>query len=349
MKTFKTDNLTVGYGQRAILGDLQFEAVKGKIIAVLGANGSGKSTALRSICGLLPILQGAIYLDELDLHNYTSEQLSRELAVVLTDNRVETEFLTVRDMVSLGRYPYTSFNGKLTAADEAVIDDALMTVGIGDLAESELTKLSDGQRQKVLLARALTQATPLIILDEPTGFLDLGSRHELMGILRRLVREKQIAVILSTHDLDLVLKYCDVAMLVGSGKVLSCGAVEEVLTAENVAALYNLKNIRYSTDLGNTELSVAGKPEVFVIGGNGSATAIYRSLVKEGRCFATGILATNDLDYYTASAMGSSIISIAPYTPISDSDVIAARLLMQQCREVIVADGCPEKSLQILS
>ena len=198
----KCENLHIGYGNRVIQHDLSFSLPDGAITALLGANGCGKSTLLRTLAGLQPALSGT----------YSPEPNEKTVALVLTE-RLSVESATVRDVVAMGRYPYTSFLGTLTAADHRIVTEAMEQVGVADLADTFYNDHSDGEKQRILIAKALAQQTPVILLDEPTAHLDLPSRINTLRLLRAIAHEQGKTILISTHELDLALRTADQVLL----------------------------------------------------------------------------------------------------------------------------------------
>lgn len=339
----KTSKLAVGYGSRTVVEGINLEALKGQLICLLGPNGSGKSTILRCLAGLLAPLKGAVYLKGRSLSALESKDLAQTLAVVLTE-RPSPGLVTVFELAAMGRYPYTSFFGRLSGEDREKTWEALHLVNAHDLAERYFGELSDGEKQKVLLARALVQDPEVIVLDEPTTHLDVKHRLEVMAILRQLTREKGITVLLSLHEIDLALKYCEMALLVKEGKILAWGPPEEVLSDEMVASLYDMESARFSHCLGGIELKSGGGTGVFVLAGAGSGASLYRLLNKHGFSVATGVIHENDIDCHVARAMGASIVGEKPFEEISAGSLERAVFFGRQAASVIDA-GYPVGSL----
>lgn len=198
----KCENITIGYGTRVIQHDLSFILPDGELIALLGANGCGKSTLLRTLAGLQPPLGGT----------YSPVANEKTVALVLTE-RLSVESATVRDVVAMGRYPYTSFLGTLTAADRRIVNEAMEQVGVADLADSFYNDHSDGEKQRILIAKALAQQTPVILLDEPTAHLDLPSRIKTLNLLHDIAHTQGKTILISTHELDLALRTADRVLL----------------------------------------------------------------------------------------------------------------------------------------
>ncbi len=227
------DGLTTGYrgkGSHALLKRVAVQLDPGELVALLGPNGAGKSTLLRTLAGMQPALEGRVELMGTSLEALTPHQLARRVGVVLPE-RAAPGMLSAYDLVALGRYPHTGWAGRLRSHDEDVIRRAMHVVGVTDLARRNVATLSDGERQKVMIARALAQEPKVLILDEPTAFLDLPGRVEVMSLLSRLVRrpDTNCAVLLSTHDLDLALRTADRVWLLDRQGGLQTGPPNELL------------------------------------------------------------------------------------------------------------------------
>lgn len=206
------ENLTVGYksgsGQRVLMEHLDLDLAAGAVTALLGANGRGKSTLLRTISALQPPLDGKVLVDGMDISRCQPAQLARLLTIV-TGHTAGAGAFTVEELVRLGRQPYTGFFGRLSSYDKAVVAEAIEMVGVGHLASRHVATLSDGERQKVMIAKALAQQTPIIILDEPTAFLDVANRLELLMLLRDISHTQHKSVLMSIHDISSVMPIAD--------------------------------------------------------------------------------------------------------------------------------------------
>ena len=205
---FHLDQLTVGYNGKPLIDQIQVGIHKGEIVTLIGPNGSGKSTILKSITRQLKILGGKVLYEENDLHKLSYKELSTRMAVVLTE-RMRPELMTCHDIVATGRYPYTGRLGILSREDEDKVDEAMRIVHAEELGSRDFNAISDGQRQRVLLARAICQEPEIIVLDEPTSFLDIRHKLELLSILRSMAIEQGITVIMSLHEIDLAQKIAD--------------------------------------------------------------------------------------------------------------------------------------------
>lgn len=328
-------NLSVGYKDKTILAGLNLAFEAGHFISLLGPNGAGKTTLLRTLSRHLEPLGGRIDVLGRSLSSLSAMELAKIMAVVLTD-KVSPPLFTVFEFVALGRYPHTDFLGRLGPEDRSVVQNALTAVHAEDLAYRPFADLSDGERQKALVARALAQQPRLLLLDEPTIHLDLKHRVEVMAILRDLCRSRGITVVASLHDVDVAAKVSDRVALVKDGGLSDWGVPEAVLTGRAVAELYDFNDAEFNSHLGSIELRGDGRRgRAFVVAGMGSGALVYRMLAKRGFAIATGVLHTNDLDYYVARSLGAECTVQAPMEAINDMAMTAAAEQMEVCNVVI--------------
>ena len=213
------ENIKLGYGSRTLLDRTSATFGQGTLTALLGRNGAGKSTLLRAIAALGRIEEGSISLCGEELSTLNAEQIARRISFVTTD-KVRIANLSCRDVVALGRAPYTNWIGRMQDIDREIVSKALAAVGMGDFAHKPIDSISDGESQRVMIARALAQQTPIILLDEPTAFLDLPTRHEVCALLRRLAHEEGKTILFSTHDLDIAMAQCDMAAIIDSPQLI---------------------------------------------------------------------------------------------------------------------------------
>lgn len=220
-------HLSVGYKVgHAVVSDINLTLQSGKLASLIGENGVGKSTLLKTLTGFLPKLEGSLLLDGKDISEFSQRALARQISIVLTQ-KLDVQNLTVEEIVGLGRSPYTGFFGKLHANDQQIVDESITAVGIEKLKNRMIQTLSDGERQKVMIAKALAQQTPVIFLDEPTAFLDFSSKVETFQLLQRMAHEMGKLVLLSTHDLELAVRFSDTLLQV-NGDGLRTVSNEEV-------------------------------------------------------------------------------------------------------------------------
>lgn len=211
MTAITTNRLTVGYRGHRVVEDISLSLPCGRLVCLLGPNGAGKSTLLRTLCGFQPPIEGTVTISGSDITTMSAAEVARLVSVVLTD-RPLTPSLTAAEMVGMGRAPYTGFWGRLSDEDRRLVSEAMQTVGIAPLATRRMGRLSDGERQKVMIAKALAQHTPVIVLDEPTAFLDYPSKVAVMKTLARLAHDEGKTILMSTHDLELAAQLGDELM-----------------------------------------------------------------------------------------------------------------------------------------
>lgn len=332
----RTENLAAGYDGKAWIREISIHASRGEIVTLIGPNGAGKSTILKSIAGQLKPVGGVVSLDGRLREQWPETEIARRMAVMMTE-RTQPELMTCFDVAAMGRYPHTGRLGILSETDMGIVRDALAMVHAQNLADREFSRISDGQKQRILLARAICQQPQIILLDEPTSFLDIRHKMELLTILKTLVRKKQVAVLMSMHELDLAQKVSDYIVCVGENKIWKCGTPEEIFTAANMEALFGIRAESYQAEYGSVELTpVSGVPEVFVIGGNGSGIPVYRQLQRQGIPFAAGVLHENDLDYPVAKALAVQVVSEQPYEVIREETYEEALRVMKVCGKVIL-------------
>lgn len=334
-----TENMAVGYGGKPLIEHIRLRVRQGEILTLIGPNGSGKSTILKSLIRQLKLLCGTVCLDGQDMARMTELDVAKRLSVLMTE-RVRPELMTCEDVVSTGRYPYTGRLGILTAQDREKVREALELVHAGDLAGRDFSEISDGQRQRVLLARALCQEPEVIVLDEPTSFLDIRHKLELLSILKDMVRQRGLAVVMSLHELDLAQKVSDLVVCVHNNTIERYGTPEEIFTSDYIMELYGATRGSYNADYGCLEMErICGTPEVFVIGGGGSGIPVYRQLQRRGVPFAAGVLHENDLDHPAAKALASQVITERAFEPIGGAAFAQAAACLEACRLVL----CPLK------
>ena len=218
--------LSVGYTlSHPVISDINLELQSGQLACLIGENGIGKSTLLKTLTGFLPKLKGSLLLGNRDIESFSQRELARQVSIVLTQ-KPDVQNLTIEEIIGLGRSPYTGFFGRLRAEDRKVVDDAIATMGIEKLRGRMIQTLSDGERQKVMIAKALAQETPIILLDEPTAFLDFPSKAETFQSLQRMAHEKDKLILLSTHDLELAVRFADSLLEVKKGTLQTVSATE---------------------------------------------------------------------------------------------------------------------------
>lgn len=339
---FYADRLAAGYGKRPVAEGLSFHAGRGEIVTLIGPNGAGKSTILKTISGGLAPMGGELVLDGVPMERIPRKERARKLAVVFTE-KLQGELMTCRDVTAAGRYPYTGRLGLLSEKDQRAVDQALELVHGTDLGDRPFDRISDGQRQRIMLARALCQEPEMILLDEPTSHLDVKYKLEFLSLLREMARKKDLSVLMSLHELDLAERISDRVVCIKDGRMDRCGTPEQVFTPGYVEELFGMTAGKFDAAGGSVEFSVPGgavKPEdlpenaVFVIAGNGSGRQVFRKLQRENVPFVTGILFENDLDLPAAEALAAHVVKV-PLGPVPEEAVREARAWIRWCQRVI--------------
>lgn len=237
------DSLIVGY-KKPLIKDICFNVRGGEIMTLIGPNGSGKSTILKTLAGYLKKHGGEVYFEDSSAEKLSPNEKAKKLSVVLTE-RIKPELMTCRDVVETGRYPYTGRFGKLSQKDRDAVNRAVEMVEMPDFADCDFSEVSDGQRQRVMLARAVCQEPQIMILDEPTSYLDIHHKIIFLEILRKLAVENRIAVIVSMHELDLAQKISDFTICIKNGTVTHSGKPEEIFTDEIIRELFDIPEELY--------------------------------------------------------------------------------------------------------
>lgn len=335
----KIDGLAAGYGRKPLIEDISLELEKGQVLTLIGPNGSGKSTILKTITRQLKAIDGIVTIDGSDIFRMHSKELARQMSVVLTQ-RIETELMTCRDVVAMGRYPYTDYFGRLSDEDNRIVENSLKRVHALELADVSFNEISDGQRQRIMLARAICQQPDVMILDEPTSYLDIRHKVILLDILRNMSHEDGITVIMSLHEIDLAGKISDMLMCVDENHKVRLGTAREIFANDTIQKLYGIEGGSYDAVTGGVELAKpCGSPDILVIGGNGSGIPVYRKLQRKGIPFYAGVLYENDIDYRVAKALAADVISQKAFVPVSKNTEEKAYEVLNRV-SVVVDCGC---------
>ena len=337
---FETHDLSVGYGGRPLIEKINLSIEKGRILTLIGPNGSGKSTILKTITKHLEKIAGVVTIENDNISKWSNKELAKRLSVMLTE-RIDPELMTCEQVVAMGRYPYTNHFGSLTPGDRQVVEESLHMVRAEELAERPFTDISDGQRQRIMLARAICQQPEIIVLDEPTSYLDIRHKIELLDILRKMAREKNVAVVMSLHEIDLAAKISDQIICVKGDRIRLFGTPEQVFTGERVKELYELESGSFNTLFGSVELMAPeGEPEIFVLAGAGKGIPIYRLLQKSKHAFSTGVLFENDVDLQVASALAAHVTVAPAFGTFGERELNEAKRWIDRARCVVDA-GTP--------
>jgi len=346
--SLEIDRVSCRYESIEVLNSLSFSARGGEFVGVLGPNGSGKTTLLRTISRTLKPYEGVVLLNESDVYQMTNRGVAKEMTVVPQDSLIAFSF-TALDVVLMGRNPHLTRFQTESSEDLAIARKAMRLTGVWHLADRPITDVSGGERQRIVIARALTQKPRVLLLDEPTLHLDINSQIEIMDLLKNLCKENKIIVIAVFHDFNLAARYCDKLILLHDKKIVSLGKPEEVLTKGNISEVFgvgafvkrhpitnSLYVIPISTSLLASDIKKGGF-RVHVICGGGSGASLMTRLVR-GWNVTAGVLNVLDTDYEAAQMLGIPVASEAPFSPIAKEAYKENLRLIQQADTVIVTD-----------
>lgn len=284
-ETIDIKDLSIGYiskkGTKVIAHDIHAAIYSGELTCLLGANGAGKSTLLRTLSAFLRPLKGEIHIMGKQLKDYTDKQLATVIGVVLTE-KCHLRNMTVTELIGMGRSPYTGFWGTLTKSDIRIVEDAIALVGIEELKNRMVHTLSDGERQKVMIAKVLAQETPIIFLDEPTAFLDYPSKIEILHLLHRLSREMHKTIFLSTHDLELALQIADQVWLMDRQRGVLTGTPEDLALDGSLSGFFQRKGVAFDTLTGLYRIDNVFHTEIRLEGSGTKYAMVKKALCRNG-------------------------------------------------------------------
>lgn len=275
-------DLTIGYsGGKVVAPNLNATLERGNLVCLLGANGTGKSTLIRTLCGFQPALSGSVTIGGREVATLNAHDLAKELSVVLTD-RLSVPNATVEELVGYGRSPYTGFLGRMSKEDRAMVAEAMECCQIAHKRKELLSNLSDGERQKAVIAKAMAQDTPLIVLDEPTAFLDLPTRVEIMQLLRTLASKSQKSILMSTHDMELALQMADKLWILHRNGPLDVGSPEDLLLSGVFNNLFGQTNVQFDVRTGLFKVAYEYHATLPVAGHGFHFTLLRRAFARRG-------------------------------------------------------------------
>ena len=317
--------LRVGYPKKTVAADVEFTVHSGEILALVGPNGAGKSTLMKSIAGQLALQGGTVLLSGKNMTQLSPKETAKELSLLLTGQAIP-ELMTCREVVAAGRYPYTGKMGILGSEDWAKVDAAMARLHAEELAERPFDAISDGQRQRILLARALCQEPDVLVLDEPTSFLDIRYKLEFLSVVQQLSRRQHLTVVMSLHEVDLAQRISHKLACIKGDRVERFGTAEEIFVPGYIESLYGVTLGDFDFRGGSLELEKPqGQPRAFVLGGNGTGTPVFRQLQRQGIPFVAGVLWANDLDCPVARALAVETVELPAFAPVSPEALELAR------------------------
>ena len=328
MVTLKIGGIECFYGSTRVLDNIVFSANEGELIGVLGPNGSGKTTLIKSLSRVLKPKVGTILLDDLDVYTMKAREVAKKMAVVPQDTAIIFDYTTL-DIVIMGRNPHKKPLEAENEKDVAIARKSMELTKVWHLADRKMNELSGGEKQRVIIARALAQEPKVLLLDEPTSHLDVNHQLDIMDLLKELCKQKSLIMLAVFHDFNLTARYCDSIVLLKNGKIFSIGPLDTVLSPKNIQEVFQvnamirrhpLTNFLYVVPLScfNSNVPQQKTFAVHVIGGMGTGTLLMKSLVENGYKVTTGVLTVLDTDYETACVLGISVVSEAPFSTITE-------------------------------
>jgi iron complex transport system ATP-binding protein len=322
----KIDEIECSYGAVKVLTGLTFSIDGGSFTGIIGPNGSGKSTLLKSLSRVLKPVKGAVLLDEENLYSLDTREVAKRMAVVPQETAVNFSF-KVKEVVIMGRSPHLGLFQSEGREDFEVARQAMELTNTYHLADRLITAISGGERQRVIIAKALTQEPKIILLDEPTSHLDINHQIEILNLLKRLNRENNLTIIAVFHDLNLAAQYCDNLVLMKSGSIFTLGEPEAVLTTDNIKEVYGASVlIRKHPVTGHPSIillaqdsqGISKKGRVHVVCGGGAGAAVLGLLAGNGYDVSAGVLNSGDIDWETARFLDIKVAEEIPFLPISE-------------------------------
>jgi len=337
------------YGSVKVLEGVSFSVNSGELVGLLGPNGSGKTTLLRAISRTLKPKVGTVLLNEADIFSMKSSDVAKNLAVVPQSSSLEFDF-TALDLVLMGRHPHMRRFEREDQTDLEIAKEAMMLTNTWHLAEKPINELSGGERQLVMIARALAQKPKVLLLDEPTSHLDINNQIGIMDLLKKICTEKGIATLAVFHDFNLAARYCDLAILLQKGKIFAMGKVDEILTEENIRKVFNVEVMVRRHSITNSlyivpisqlqEIKPSKNLKIHIICGGGTGSPLIKLLCRNGYYITAGVLNLLDSDYDECLMLGIPTVSEAPFSPITNENHERNLSMIDQADIVILSNVC---------
>jgi iron complex transport system ATP-binding protein len=344
MVKIEVKDLSFRYNSNPILNNLKFLVEKGSFVGIVGPNGAGKTTLLRCISRLLEPSANSVFLGDVDIQRIPLSDLAKKVSVILT-SPIETPQMRVSEIMAASRYPYTGLMGFLKQNDFDKMNEALSMLNLTELVDRFFYQLSDGQKQKVLVARALAQEPEVLLIDEPTSHLDVKHQIEVMQLFRERARDG-LTVLSAIHYVTLASSFCDCIILMKDGRILDLGNPKNVLNSLNIAKAYSLDRVVVVDILGQHLIPITRKinheksKRVHVVCGGSTGLEVFKVLRDLPVNITSGIIHKSDLDYYASEAISTSTVCEKAYTPISEQKYEIAQKLIERS-DVIIDTGFP--------
>lgn len=348
MPLLKVENLDFKYHDIRVLKDISFKIDVGDFVGILGPNGCGKTTLLNNINQWLRPQKGTVYLGDINIKKLTPKDLAKHVATVPQDTSIDINF-TVEQVVLMGRNPYLLNFEREKGPDFRIAQEAMEYMDIWHLRDKPVNELSGGEKQRVLIARALTQEPELLLLDEPTSHLDINYQWEILSLLKKLCLNKKITIIAVMHDINLASMFCDKVILLKDHRVFKMGPLLDVMNEKNIKDVFNMDvHVRFIEDAQRPVIIFIGQgkslnsprpfDKVHIICGGGDGGKLLHYLKKRGYNVSAGVLNIGDSDWISAKALGIDVVEEVPFSAISDEKVIENKIYIQKADAVLLAD-----------
>jgi len=343
--TLRINNIACRYETTNVLENINFSATGGDFIGVIGPNASGKSTLLKSISKVLKPHTGVVLLNERDVYTLKSAEIAKNLAVVPQESVISFAF-TALEVVLMGRTPHLNRFEMEGTKDLIIAKKAMELTNAWHLRERPINTLSGGEKQRVIIARALAQEPKALLLDEPTDHLDINYQIEILDLIKRLNKEEEMVVIAVFHDLNIASQYCDRLILLNKGRIFAAGRAGDVLTRENIEKVYGIKVTVKQDDISGRliihpqrkRMTKATKGRVHIVAGSGSAVSLMNGLVEDGYNVSLGVINIGDSDYITAKALELDVVEEKPFSHITEESYEKNLELIRQTDYVILTN-----------
>jgi iron complex transport system ATP-binding protein len=346
MVTLRIRGVDCYYGSIKVLENITFTVREGEMVGILGPNGSGKTTLLRTISRTLKPKVGTVLIDDVNVYEMGVKDIARNIAVVPQEATFTFEFTSL-DVVLMGRHPYIDRFGRESREDLAVAEKAMELTNTLPLACRPVNELSGGEKQLVLIARALAQEPKVLLLDEPTTHLDINHQIEIMDLLREICKVKALIVLAVFHDFNLAARYCDSAILLNQGRIYAIGPIDAVLNAENIRRVFRINAVvkrhpitqqLYVIPLSTlkTNINRAGDITIHIICGGGTGASLMKKLLEQGYSVTAGVPNTLDTDHDVACSLGIPVVSEAPFSPITKENYMANMEMINRASAIVV-------------
>jgi iron complex transport system ATP-binding protein len=344
----KVEDLGFRFNDVDVLKDINFELSTGEFIGILGPNGCGKTTLLNNINNWLKPFKGHVYIGDQNILKLKPKNLAKHVATVPQEASMEMGF-TVEQVVMMGRNPYLRSLEKESQRDYNAVEEAMKLMDVWHLRDKPVNLLSGGEKQRVLIARALAQQPELLLLDEPTSHLDINYQWELLGLIKKLCATKNLAIIAVLHDINLAAAFCDKIILLRDHKIFKMGPVNDVINEKNIKEVFNIDaRVSFNREtlrpvivfLKNTDRIDVPKPfqKLHVVCGGGEGERLLFYLGRRGYEVSTGVLNTGDTDWKAAKQLGFSVVEELPFSHISDEKIMENKLYIERAEAVILAN-----------